>query len=70
MLTQTTNSYAWACSTNGALSAEQRRATKAAIRRGYLDIGKGLVSSLVHRSKTDATLTRRPTPRWLASPKR
>jgi len=55
MSTSSTNSYAWVCTTDGALSADQRRAAKAAIRRGYLDIGKGLLSSLVRRSKTDAT---------------
>jgi hypothetical protein len=58
--TVTTNSYAWACSTNGALSAEQRRAVKAAIRRGYREIGRGLLSWPLHRSKTDATLPGAP----------
>jgi hypothetical protein len=56
----TTNSYAWACSTNGALSAEERRLTKAAIRHGYLEIGKGLATSLVRRSKTRALLPSAP----------
>jgi hypothetical protein len=37
------------------LSTDQRRAAKAAIRRAYLDIGKGLLSSIARRSKTDAT---------------
>jgi hypothetical protein len=54
------HSYAWACSTNGALTAEQRRATNAAIRRAYVDIGRGLLSSVVHRSKTDAALPGAP----------
>jgi hypothetical protein len=35
--------YAWACATNGALDAAQRRAVNAAIRAGYLDIARGLL---------------------------
>jgi hypothetical protein len=55
-----TNSYTWSCSTNGALSAAQRRATKAAIRRAYVEIGRGLVASLKHRSGTNWSLPSAP----------
>jgi len=57
--TVSTNSYAWAC-TNGALNADQRRATKAAIRRGYVDIGRGFLASRVHRSRAKATFPSAP----------
>ncbi len=40
----------WARRTNGTLTNQQRRATKAAIRRGYLDIAAGLARRAVRRS--------------------
>ncbi|HLX86835.1 MAG TPA: hypothetical protein VKR22_00035 [Acidimicrobiales bacterium] len=60
MPTPTTDAYTWACSTNGALSDDQRRAMKSAIRRGYVDTGRGLFGSLRRRSGSDATLPSAP----------
>jgi hypothetical protein len=55
-----TNSYAWTCSTNGALSADQRRVARAAIRRAYVEIGRGRLASMIHRSKTTSTFPSAP----------
>lgn len=57
---ESTNTYAWACATNGALTAAQRRAIKFAILRSFLPLGKSFVSSLVHRRNPPSPLPAPP----------
>lgn len=52
--------FEWACRTNGRLSAAQRDLIRAAIRRGYRDIARGVASWPLRRSKSGGEFPRRP----------